>query len=63
MSAPPGPPERLAEILLEILALSKPTLTQSESARDADPVENFGTHRVQGQSKRTKEEDKNLQRP
>ena len=33
MSISPEPPERLAEILLEILALSKPTRTsQSESA-------------------------------
>jgi hypothetical protein len=34
MSVSPEPPERLAEILLEILALSKPTqASQSESAR------------------------------
>lgn len=40
MSTPPTPPERLAEILLEILALSKPTGTQEpESVSGSDPNE------------------------
>ena len=64
MSVPPEPPERLAEILLEILALSNPTETsQSESARGSDPIENFDARPVEEQSQRTKEEDNTGQRP
>lgn len=48
MSAPPKPPERLAEILLEILALSDSTRTsQSESASGSGPTEDFNAHRVE----------------
>jgi hypothetical protein len=58
MSMPPEPPERLAEILLEILALSKPTGTsQSASALGSEPIENFDAHRVEEQPRRTKKED------
>ena len=57
MSVSPEPPERLAEILLEILALSKPTPT-SQSARGSDPSEKFGVHRVEAQSQQAEEEDK-----
>jgi hypothetical protein len=40
MSMPPEPPERLAEILMEILALSKGEgNSESECARGSDPVE------------------------
>jgi hypothetical protein len=40
MSTPPRPPERLAEILLEILALSKPTgMDEPECIRGSDPNE------------------------
>jgi hypothetical protein len=59
----PDPPERLAEILLEILALSNPTRTsQLASASDSDPIENFDAHRVEEQSQRTKEKDNTRQR-
>jgi hypothetical protein len=58
MSVSSEPPERLAEILLEILALSKPTPRgQSESAGGSDPIENFDVHRVTEQSQQTKKED------
>ena len=64
MSMSPEPPERLAEILLEILALSKPTRTnQSESARGSDPIELFDAHCANEQSQRRDEEDNNGQRP
>jgi hypothetical protein len=63
MSVSPEPPERLAEILLEILALSNPTRTsQSESVSGSDPIENFDPHRVEEQAQRTKEEDNTGQR-
>ena len=53
MSMPPEPPERLAEILLEILALSKPTPTsQSEPARGDDPIESCDAHCFKKQSQR-----------
>jgi hypothetical protein len=64
MSTSPEPPERLAEILLEILALSKPTRTsQSESARGSDQIELLDPHCVKEQSQRGDEEDSNRQRP
>jgi hypothetical protein len=57
----PEPPERLAEILLEILALSKPGTSQSESARDSDHIELFGPHCTKEQSKNGDQEDDNRQ--
>ena len=64
MSVSPEPPERLAEILLEILALSKPTRTsQSKSAHGSDPIESCDAHCVKEQSQRRDEEDNNPQRP
>jgi hypothetical protein len=58
MSGSPEPPERLAEILLEILALSKPTRTsQSESARSSDPSENSEAQHVEEHSQPRNEED------
>jgi hypothetical protein len=64
MSTSPEPPERLAEILLEILAFSKPTRTsQSESARDSDPIESCDAHCVKEQSQRRDEEENNRQKP
>jgi hypothetical protein len=64
MSMSPEPPERLAEILLEILALSKPTRTShSESARGGDPVESCDTHCVKEQSQGRDEEDNNRREP
>ncbi|HMF45897.1 MAG TPA: hypothetical protein VKE29_04425 [Candidatus Udaeobacter sp.] len=58
MSTPPKPPERLAEILQEILALSDPTRTnQSESVSGSDPIENVDAHGVEEKSQQTKEED------
>ena len=64
MSMPPEPPERLAEILLKILALSDSTRTsQSESVSGSDPIELFDAHCVKEQSQRKDEEDNNRQRP
>ena len=64
MSMPPEPPERLAEILLEILALSDSTRTsQSESVSRSDPNELFDAHCVKEQSQRRDEEDNNRQGP
>jgi hypothetical protein len=64
MSTPPKPPERLAEILLEILALSDSTRTsQSESVSGSDPIELFDAHCVKEQSQRGDEEDNKRQRP
>jgi hypothetical protein len=64
MSMPPKPPERLAEILLEILALSDSTQTsQSGSVSGSDPIESCDAHRVKEQSQRRDEEDNNRQRP
>lgn len=58
MSTPPKPPERLAEILLEILALSdSPPTSQSKPAGSTDPLENFDSHRVEEQSQQAKNED------
>jgi hypothetical protein len=63
MSMPPEPPERLAEILLEILALSKPNRTsESESARCRDPSGLFDPHCVKEQSERA-DEGANNKRP
>jgi len=60
----PEPPERLAEILLEILALSKPIRTsQSESASCSDPIESCDPHCVKEQSQRRDEEDNDRQKP
>ena len=60
MSMSPEPPERLAEILLEILTLSKQERTsESESARGSDPIDLFDQHCVKEQSQRRDEEDKN----
>jgi len=64
MSMPPEQPERLAQILLEILALSDSTRTsQSESASRSDPIELFDAHYVEELSQRRDEEDNNWQRP
>jgi hypothetical protein len=64
MSMPSKPPERLAEILQEILALSDSTRTnQSESVSGSDPIESFDAHWIKEQSQRTDEEDNNRQRP
>jgi hypothetical protein len=64
MSMSPEPPERLAEILLEILTLSDSTRTsQSESVSGSDPIESCDAHCVKEQSQRKDEEDNNWQRP
>jgi hypothetical protein len=56
MSVSPEPPERLAKILQEILALSSSTGTsQSESARGGDPTESFDAACVKEQSQRRDE--------
>ena len=58
MSMPPEPPERLAEILLEILALSDSKRpSQSESVCGDHPGELFDAHGVEQQSQRKDEED------
>jgi hypothetical protein len=60
MSMPPRPPERLAEILLEILALSGSTPTsQSESVSGSDPTELSDAHYVEEQSQRRDQKDIN----
>ena len=59
MSMPPEPPKRIAEILLEILALSK----QSESARGTDPSELSHVNCVEEQSQQKDEQDNNPQSP
>jgi hypothetical protein len=57
MSIPPKPPERLAEILQEILALSNSIRTsQSESACGSDPIELFDARCAEEQSQRKDEE-------
>jgi hypothetical protein len=59
MSVSPEPPQRLAEILQEILALSKQARTsQSESASGSDLA-----YRVEEHSQRRVEEDNNRQTP
>jgi hypothetical protein len=64
MSMPPKPPERLAEILQEILALSDSTRTnQSESVSGSDAIESFDADWIKEQSQRRDEEDNNRQRP
>jgi hypothetical protein len=64
MSMPPEPPERLAEILMEILALSKPNRTsESESARGSDSIELFDAQCFKEQSERADEGDNNRQKP
>jgi hypothetical protein len=64
MSMSSEPPERLAEILLEILALSESTRTsQSESVSGSDPIELFDAHCAKEQLQRKDEEDNNRQRP
>jgi hypothetical protein len=64
MSMSPEPPERLAEILLEILTLSDSSRTsQSESVSGSDPIESCDAHCVKEQSQRKDEEDNNWQRP
>jgi hypothetical protein len=64
MSMPPKRPERLAEILLEILALSNSTrTTQSETVGGNDPVESCDVHCINEQSQRRAEEDNNPKRP
>jgi hypothetical protein len=64
MSMSSEPPERLAEILLEILALSDSTRTsQSESVIGSDPIELFDAHCVKEQSQRRDEEDNNRRGP
>jgi hypothetical protein len=63
MSVSPEPPERLAEILLEILALSNSTPTsESESVSGRDPSELSDAHCDKEQSQ-TREEEDNKQEP
>jgi hypothetical protein len=61
---PSKPPERLAEILQEILALSDSTRTnQSESVSGNDPIKSSDAHWIKEKSQRRDEEDNNRQRP
>jgi hypothetical protein len=58
MSMRPKPPERLGEILLEILALSDSTRrSQSESASGSDSIESFDADCIKEQSRRKDEEN------
>jgi hypothetical protein len=64
MSTSPEPPERLAEILLEILALSKPERSsESDSEPRSDPSEFFDPQCVKKQLERADEEGNNRQKP
>jgi hypothetical protein len=64
MSMPPKPPERLAEILLEILALSDSTRrSQSESQHGGDRIESFDADCVKEQAQRIDEEHNDCQTP
>jgi hypothetical protein len=64
MSMPPEPPERLAEILQEILALANSKRTsQSESVSGSDPIELFDANCVKEQSRQRDEEDNHRQGP
>jgi hypothetical protein len=64
MSMPPNPPERLAEILLEILALSGSTRrSESESVSSSNQSELFVAHGFKEQSQRRNQEDNNEQAP
>jgi hypothetical protein len=63
MSVSPEPPERLVEILLEILALSNSTRTSQSESRRSDPIELFDVHCVKEQLQRRDEEDNNRQKP
>jgi hypothetical protein len=64
MSMPPEAPERLAEILMEILALSKPERTsEAESARDTDQIELFGPHCSKEQSQLEDQEGNSRRNP
>ncbi len=63
MSMSPEPPERLAEILLEILALSKPERTsESESTRGNDSIDLFDPHCVKEKLEQPDQEDTKRQR-
>jgi hypothetical protein len=58
MSMPPESPERLGEILLEILALSDSTRrSQSKSTSGSDPMELFEAHCIKEQSQPKDKED------
>jgi hypothetical protein len=63
MSVSLEPPERLAKILQEILALSNSTPTsQSESASGGDSIGLFDLHCVNDQSQQTGQRDNDRQR-
>jgi hypothetical protein len=63
MSVSPEPPQRLAEILQEILALSKPTRTsQSESAHCNNAIEHCDAHRVEEESEARNADDDTSQK-
>jgi hypothetical protein len=62
MNVPSKPPERLAEILMEILALSNSARTnRSKSANGRDPGASTDNHGVNENSQRRDEEDNNRQ--
>ena len=64
MSVSPEAPQRLAEILQEILALSKPApISQSESASGSDPSKLSEAYRVEEHSQRRVQEDNDRQTP
>jgi hypothetical protein len=62
MSLPPKPPERLAEILQEILALANSIPTkQSESVSRSDPIELVDSNHDKEQSQGGDQENRNRQ--
>lgn len=63
MSTPPKPPERLAEILQEILALSDPTRTsQSESGSGSGSSELSDANCIEEEAQRREVEDNSRRR-
>ena len=62
MSMAPKSPERLAEILQEILALSDSTRPSQSGSIGGDLIDNFDVRRVEEESQRKAEEDNNPQK-
>jgi hypothetical protein len=56
MSMSPESPERLAEVLLEILELTR--ASQSKCARERGSIESFGVQNIEGQFQRRDEKTK-----
>jgi hypothetical protein len=62
MSMPTEPPERLAEILLEILALSDSARPSQSGSIGGELTDNFEVRQVEEKSQRKAEEDNKPQK-